>query len=139
MTDLEKVKIYIYDDIQNIIEQLRPIYSGEHNNTEIDNVNVGYLKGLAKAISNIEVVQGEDEDTSESEYELHDVDEPVLYQNGNTFELGIIKSYCGNNEYFVWYHTGDTAAKTHVRYLHKISNKYAFKITRLDTDGNERK
>ena len=43
------------------------------------------------------------------------------------------------DEYFVNYHTGDTAARTHARHLSKISNRYAFHIVRLDPDGNERK
>ena len=52
--------------------------------------------------------------------------EPVIYQCGNRFELGIVKSACGGDEYFVYYHMGPTASKTHARYLHKIENNYAF-------------
>lgn len=65
--------------------------------------------------------------------------EPVIYQNGDRFELGIVKTVCGNDEYFINYHTGDTAARTHARHLHKISNAYAFHIIRLDPDDNERR
>lgn len=65
--------------------------------------------------------------------------EVVLYQNGDHFELGIVKRVCGDDEYFVNYHTGDTAARTHARNLHKVANAYAFHIIRLDPDGNERK
>lgn len=71
--------------------------------------------------------------------EKYDVGEVVLYQNGDKFELGIVKIDCGNDEYFINYHTGDTAARTHARHLHKISNLYAFEIYRLDTEGNVRK
>ena len=65
--------------------------------------------------------------------------EAVLYQNGDNFELGIVKRVCGCDEYFINYHTGDTAARTHARHLHKIRNKYAFHIIRLDPDDNERR
>ena len=65
--------------------------------------------------------------------------EAVLYQNGDRFELGIVKRVCGDDEYFIWYHTGDTAARTHARHLHKISNRYAFHVIRLDPDDNERR
>lgn len=65
--------------------------------------------------------------------------EPVIYQNGPIFQLGIVKRVCGGDEYFVWYHSGDTAARTHARHLRKINNQYAFHIIRLDPDGNERR
>lgn len=70
----------------------------------------------------------------EGEYPKYDKGEPVIYQNGDVFELGIIKSVCENDEYFINYHTGDTASKTHARNLHKIENKYAFEINRLKVD-----
>jgi hypothetical protein len=80
--------------------------------------------------------------------------EVVIYQNGDSFELGVIKQivpYAANTylkeqgfpptgepvglpvikfDYFVNYHTGDTAAKTPEDCLHKIVNKYAFDIAR---------
>lgn len=71
------------------------------------------------------------------EQKKYKVGEPVIYQNGNVFELGIVKRDCGNDEYFINYHSGDTAARTHARNLHKITNRYAFKIYRLDLNGNE--
>lgn len=73
------------------------------------------------------------------EYQKYEVDEPVIYTNGTKVELGIVKKDCGNDEYFVNYHTGDTAARTHARHLSKISNRYAYHIFRLDPDGKERK
>ena len=72
-------------------------------------------------------------------YPKYQINEPVIYQNGNSFELGIVKSICGNDEYFINYHTGDSAARTHASNLHKIINKYAFHIYRLDTNDKERK
>lgn len=62
--------------------------------------------------------------------------EVVLYQNGNSFELGIVKRVCDNGDCFVWYHTGDTAARTSPCHLHKITNSYAFSITRLSCDSS---
>lgn len=67
--------------------------------------------------------------------------EIVLYQNGNRFELGEVKEVCANNDgtydYRVWYHTGDTSARTPSRCLHKITNLYAFSIKRNRVDANE--
>lgn len=73
------------------------------------------------------------------EYPKYEVGEPVIYVNGTKAELGIVKKDCGDDEYFVNYHTGDTAARTHARHLVKVSNRYAYHIVRLDPDGNERK
>lgn len=56
------------------------------------------------------------------EYQKYEVDEPVIYTNGTKVELGIVKKVCGGDEYFVNYHTGDTAARTHARHLVKVSN-----------------
>lgn len=67
--------------------------------------------------------------------EKFEVGEVVLYQNGNCFELGIVKRVCDNGDCFVWYHTGDTAARTPSCYLHKLTNSYAFSITRLSCDS----
>lgn len=82
------------------------------------------------------------------------VGEVVLYQNGTSFELGIVKQIVQFEErtylkqqgfppkgepageittafdYFVYYHTGDTAARTSECLLHKIANAYAFDIER---------
>ncbi|MCK9235183.1 MAG: hypothetical protein M0Q41_10810 [Bacteroidales bacterium] len=82
-----------------------------------------------------------------------EVDEVVIYQKGDRFELGIVKSIVAKEErlalrqdglfgkptsdkvrirymYFVNYHTGDTAALTNEEDLHKIKNLYAFEIRR---------
>ena len=62
-----------------------------------------------------------------------EIGEVVLYQNGERFELGVVKSI-RENGYFVNYHTGDTAALTNERDLHKIANSYAFEIRRKSYD-----
>lgn len=72
-------------------------------------------------------------------YPEYEVGETVIYTNGTKAELGIVKKVCGDDEYFVNYHTGDTAARTHARHLSKISNRYAYHIVRLDPSGKERK
>lgn len=41
-----------------------------------------------------------------------------------TIEVGKIKRLCKDGA-FVWYHTGDTAAKTRYEDLYKIKNEYA--------------
>lgn len=69
----------------------------------------------------------------EQPYPQYSECEPVIYQNGDSFELGIVKSVCGGDEYFVNYHMGETAARTHARNLHKIQNEYAFIIERKRT------
>ena len=76
------------------------------------------------------------------------VNELVLYQNGERFELGIVKDVLERKvpdlpsdaeqttvcEYRVWYHTGDTTALTPEHCLHKIANTYAFTILRKQAD-----
>lgn len=79
------------------------------------------------------------EELTPTEYPKYEVGEPVIYVNGTKAELGVVKKVCGDDEYFVNYHTGDTAARTHARHLVKVSNRYAYHIVRLDPDGNERK
>ena len=77
----------------------------------------------------------------------------VIYVRGSQVELGIIKQvipvemqksrkedgpfgtptgelYTGY-KYFVYYHTGDTAALTNEGELHSIENDYAFRIIRI--------
>lgn len=63
------------------------------------------------------------------------VGEVVIYQNGDTFMIGVIKSVRPDCvSYFVNYHTGDTASLTNEVHLHKILNAYAFKIIRKNTE-----
>ena len=62
-----------------------------------------------------------------------EVGQTVLYINGDTYELGIIKTLIPTEsgyKYRVWYHTGDTTAVTDERLLHEIKNEYAFRIIR---------
>jgi hypothetical protein len=47
--------------------------------------------------------------------------EIVICQMGDSFEIGKIKRLCDDGA-FVWYHSGDTAAKTPYENIHKIKN-----------------
>jgi hypothetical protein len=58
----------------------------------------------------------------------------VLYQNGTSFELGIVKEVIAPRMYRVWYHTGDTSALTDESNLHELKNAYAFLIMRRKAD-----
>lgn len=84
------------------------------------------------------------------------VGDAVLYQNGDRFELGIVKEVVEHRVkqrlrqdglygkptgeeivetcYRVWYHTGDTTALTNEWSLHSIANAYAFNISRITVD-----
>lgn len=66
----------------------------------------------------------------------------VLYQNGERFELGLVKSILNANtrtnndnyKYRVYYHTGSTTAVTDECNLHKIINTYAFTIIKKSVE-----
>ena len=61
--------------------------------------------------------------------------ELIVYQNGDTFEIGEIKRICDDGA-FVWYHEGDTASKTPFGNMHKLRNAYCIKQTSLALDRN---
>ena len=50
--------------------------------------------------------------------------ELIIYQNGDRFEIGKIKRITEDGA-FVWYHEGETAAKTPFDCMHKLVNAYA--------------
>ena len=56
--------------------------------------------------------------------------EYVVYQNGDRFELGLIKRVADDGA-FVWYSEGDTAAKTPFDCMHRLVNAYVIKETGL--------
>ena len=56
--------------------------------------------------------------------------EYIVYQNGERFEIGKIKRIT-NDGAFVWYHEGDTAAKTPFDCMHKLVNGFTIKATSL--------
>ena len=72
--------------------------------------------------------------------------EVVLYQNGERFELGVVKEVINKEDvclrpagyaYRVWYHTGDTTALTDESLLHKVENAYAFNVIRKSADNKD--
>lgn len=56
--------------------------------------------------------------------------EYIIYQNGDRFEIGKIKRIT-NDGAFVWYHEGETAAKTPFDCMHKLVNGFTIKATSL--------
>ena len=62
------------------------------------------------------------------------VNDIIIYQNGDNFELGIIKEVLNDNKFRIWYHTGDTTAVTDIHNIHPIMNAYAFTILRKQAD-----
>lgn len=65
----------------------------------------------------------------EPETEYHE-GELILYQNGTRFEIGKIKRIVDDGA-FVYYHDGETAAKTPFDCMRKITNAYTIKATSL--------
>lgn len=72
---------------------------------------------------------------------LFQIGETVIYRNGDSYELGVVKEVCRTDyngkpsyKYRVYYHTGDTSAMTDEYLLHKIVNSYAFEIRRKRCD-----
>jgi hypothetical protein len=58
--------------------------------------------------------------------------ELVIAVCGDRYEVGKIKRLT-DGAAFVWYHTGDTAAKTPLGMLHHISNSYVVEASLLNT------
>lgn len=56
--------------------------------------------------------------------------EYIIYQNGNRYELGRIKSITEGGA-FVYYSSGTTAAKTPFGCMHKLTNRYVIQETSL--------
>lgn len=137
----------IYDNFFHEIANLQDLLKNENDPLHYLIIKMR-LEEAQNALHMVEAVvdeatefqeMGEEPENLPDQYPEYKVGEAVLYQNGDRFELGIIKTICDNNEYFVWYHTGDTAARTHARNLHKISNEYTFHIIRLDPEDKERR
>ena len=58
------------------------------------------------------------------------VGEYIVYRNGDRYELGKIKRITDDGA-FVYYHEGDTAAKTPFNCMHKLANEYVIGETSL--------
>ena len=70
---------------------------------------------------------GKERTTEMSEFKEGEL---ILYQNGDSFEIGKIKRLTPNGA-FVWYSSGDTAAKTPFECMHKLVNGYVIRETSL--------
>ena len=58
------------------------------------------------------------------------VGELIIYQNGDSYEIGKIKRLCDDGA-FVFYHGGSTASKTPYDCMHKLINAYCITETTL--------
>lgn len=56
--------------------------------------------------------------------------ELIIYHNGFRYEIGKIKSITSEGA-FVWYSSGETAAKTSFADMHKLTNEYCITKTIL--------
>ena len=56
--------------------------------------------------------------------------EYIIYQNGSRYEIGRIKRITEDGA-FVYYSSGDTAAKTPFECMHKLVNRYVIGETSL--------
>lgn len=63
----------------------------------------------------------------------YSVGEYIIYQNGDKYELGRIKSLREDGA-FVAYHEGEIGAKTPYSHMHKLINRYCIIDTSLGED-----
>ena len=59
----------------------------------------------------------------------------IVYHNGDTYEIGKIKRVVSNGA-FVYYSSGDTAAKTPFDLMHSLANEYCIGETSLGGSMN---
>ncbi|MBR4314563.1 MAG: hypothetical protein IKP66_06615 [Lachnospiraceae bacterium] len=62
--------------------------------------------------------------------------ELFIYVNGDSYEIGKVKSKRDDNNYYCYYHRGYTAALTPIECMHKLVNAYVIKSECLG-DNNE--
>lgn len=101
----------------------------EHNGKtcEVERETVGQTTGVKNERGDdiyVEVFPDPEPDTKFHEGEL------IIYQNGSRFEIGKIKRIVDDGA-FVYYHEGDTAAKTPFDCMRKIINAFTIKQTSL--------
>ena len=65
------------------------------------------------------------------------VGEYIIYVNGDRYEIGKIKRITETGA-FVWYHEGETAAKTPCDCMHKLINAYCIEQTQLGGEEGRR-
>lgn len=58
----------------------------------------------------------------------------IIYQNESRFEIGKIKRLTPTGA-FVWYSSGETAAKTPYDCMHPLENEYVIEKTSLGGDS----
>lgn len=62
----------------------------------------------------------------------------IFHRAGELYEIGKIKSITSDGA-FVWYHEGETAAKTPFECMHKLTNAFVVKETTLGGTGTSLK
>ena len=67
---------------------------------------------------------------------LFHVGQLIIYGNGDSYEIGKIKRLTADGA-FVWYHDGETAAKTAYEDMHPLVNEYAIQKTILGGQDGE--
>ena len=65
------------------------------------------------------------------------IGEYIIYVNGDRYEIGKIKRITEAGA-FVWYHEGETAAKTPFDCMHKLANAYCIDRTQLGGEEGSR-
>lgn len=126
MTDDEKMKIF-ENQVLKVGEALQEFFE------EAAEKLTPVIDAVAKAASFI--AEAEQDATEDAETPEFEEGELIVYQNGETFEIGEIKRICDDGA-FVWYHEGDTASKTPFENMHKLRNAYCIKQTSLALDRN---
>lgn len=77
--------------------------------------------------------EDDDKDAEDEEPQDFKEGELIVYQNGDTFQIGEIKRLCSDGA-FVWYHKGDTASKTSFENMHKLQNAFCITKTSFAED-----
>lgn len=117
---------WAYGDLYQSQEQT---FIMQHNGKicEVDSETVGQTTGVKDERGDdiyVNIFPEIETDTEFHEGEL------ILYQNGSHFEIGKIKRIVSDGA-FVYYHSGETAAKTPFDCMRKIANAFTIKETSL--------
>ena len=101
----------IYEFQKSVCDAVEKALAVMHNREFADKVTNETEKALAEAAETPEFHEGE----------------LIVYQNGETFQIGEIKRICDEGA-FVWYHEGDTASLTPFENMHKLQNAFCIKF-----------
>lgn len=126
----EKHKAFVKMAIEALRHQVTQAYiKVDFSEEDIKEIVENLKHGKVVCIPN-ESAQDATEAAETPEFEEGEL---IVYQNGDTFEIGEIKRMCDDGA-FVYYHEGDTASKTPFENMHKLRNAYCIKQTSLALD-----